>query len=272
MPVYQIVILMIAAGILFPFIGGPLLILATFKLKSPTRIVYFQPGTMALPLDVKQFVVPACRQLVRLGFRPVAYFKLPNLVSNAESINVLLINEATSEGAMVNCLYADALIGTIKTKYVEFYTRFRDGVTVQTNNSKQLSAFTNAPDEHTIQFWDTQDVGELYRRHVAISKALGTGPRRNRLAEEFRDDVGDYLQEAVVREPADYQVELGLLQRVKGGYTTTLKGAVLFTWKEMWPWKLFRKAARRSEARRWLDEIGDALDDDLPVDTLDFAD
>ena len=250
--------LVILVLILLPYIGGPLLILSTFKFRFPTRIVFFDPDTIALPRDVAEFVEPAREKLIALGFRPEAYFCLPDVIANVKSISVLLVNTGTNEGAMVSCIYAETVgISTlIKTKYVEFITRFRDGVCVQTSNSPELGAFRHEPNDHTIQFWDLHDVAELYRRHQRISERLSAAPRKLRIVDEFRNDVEQYLQTAVLQEPLEYQVQVGLFRQVPDGYRPTLKGALVLTWQELWPWKYIRKQARLREARRWLEEIG----------------
>ena len=249
-----IVVLVVAV----PYVLGPLLILSSFKLKSPTRIVLLDPQGLKLPRDVKQYLQPVCAQLGELGFEPVAYFCLPDLVPNAKSISVLLQNDDTADAAMTNCIYSD-VVGTrtiMKTKYVEFVSRFRDGVVLQTNNSRELSAFRDEPECHTVKFWAAQDEAELYRRHLEIGKLLSRAPRTLRHVEEFRGDIKEYLQAAVIDEAADYQVEIGLLRRVADGYRPTVKGAFLLTWQELWPWKAIRRTAKRREAQRWLAEIG----------------
>lgn len=257
---FEGLLMILAVLVAIPYVAGPLLVLGTFHLRCPTRIVYFDADALSIPADVSQYLTPAGEQLERLGFRPVAHFCLPDLVPNVKSINALFVNDATAEGAMINCIYATVpgQHTTIRTKYAEFVTRFRDGVCLQTSNSSQIGAFRAPPDDHTVQFWDVQEIAELHRRHRLIGRLLSSAKPWPRLVEEFHEDVEEYLQKAVLEEPADYQVQVGILRKVSDGYRPTLKGAFLLTWQELWPLKLLRKQARLREARRWLSEIGEA--------------
>ena len=96
-----IALLMITANAALPYLFGPLLIHRTFLFRCPARIVYFDADSLSLPADVSSFLLPACGTLTELGFRSIAHFCLPDVVPNAKSINVLLVNEATAEAAMV---------------------------------------------------------------------------------------------------------------------------------------------------------------------------
>lgn len=249
-----IILLLIVA---FPYVGGPLLVLLTFKYRIPANIVFFDEAELTLPQHVRNYFDPVRETLESKGFQPVAHFCLPELVNNAKSISVLFSNPEDLEGALVNCIYSETLgQHALADAHVEFATRFRDGVSVQTNNSRQLSAFLQPTDEHTIQFSGEQDVAEIHRRHSLICEQLSSAAREFRLAEEFQNDVEQYLQSAVLKEPVEYQVSLGLFRQVSGGYRPTLKGAFRLTWQELWPWKFLRKQRRRHEAQRWLTIIG----------------
>lgn len=241
-----------------PYVGGPVAILCMFRLQVPARILFFDPETIELPQEVTGFVDSARGELTAMGFEPAAYFCLPDLVTNAKSINVLLVNARTREGAMINCIYAGAQGSPTQLKhtFTEFVTRFRDGGCVQTNNSRVLSAFRQPANDHTIQFWNEKDLGTLYAMHQRISERLSTAPPILTLTERFGDDVEQYIQTAVLQEPCDYQVEVGLLRRVEGGYRLTFKGAVVFVWQELWPWKWVRRHRLRHAARQWQQEIG----------------
>ncbi|MBL8848062.1 MAG: hypothetical protein JNG89_00170 [Planctomycetaceae bacterium] len=246
---------LVLVGLLY--VGGPMAMLAMFKFRCPARILFFAKSEISLPGDVAAYMDPLSAELEELGFEPVSYFCLPDVVSGAKSISVLFSNTAAGEGAIVNCIYADSLGGmSLKDKHVEFVTRFRDGMCVQTNNGNQLSAFTAPPEDHTVQYPDVEDVAELYRRHRKICDRLTTAPRRFRLAEEFHNDIEQYIQIAVIREPIEYQVSRGLFRPAAEGYRLTVLGAFRMTWQELFPWKFIRIQRRDANARRWLAEIG----------------
>lgn len=242
-----------------PYVLGPLLILATIRFRYPAKLLFFDPDDISLPGDVAEFVYPACEALVSLGFEPVAYFCLPD-VASTNSINVLLINSATDEAAMVNCIYAGWPAAPIKSKFVEFATRFRDGMSVQTSNTRDVDAFRHPPDDHTIHFSEVEDVAALYLRHQLICERLGTTRRELKLIDHTPEEVEQYLQTNVLKEPLDYQVQEGLFRRVDDEYRPTLIGAWLLTWQELWPLKALRRAASRRNAAMWFREIESDLD------------
>jgi len=131
---------------------------------------------------------------------------------------------------------------------------------VQTNNTKELGAFRNPPHVHTFKFWHEQDVGTLYKLHNRICARLNSGRRILTLYDKFDGDVESYMNECVLAEPCQYQVEIGLLRRIPSGFAATFKGAFILTWQELWPMKSIRQSRELRKARRWLDELGKAVD------------
>src|SRR4029079_16580680 len=128
------------------YVGSPLAIYFKFRYRCPARILFFDPDKLELPGAVGAYFDPACKQLATLGFEPAAHFCLPDLVNNAKSISALFSNSRAQEGAIVNCIYAEALREqALEAKHVEFVPRFRDGVCVQTSNCRQVGAFVPEP-------------------------------------------------------------------------------------------------------------------------------
>ena len=253
----SVILVVLGLAVAFVYVGAPFVVLATFRMRVPTNIVFFDEQALTLPQHVRDYFDPAREALEAEGFQPVSYFCLPDLVNNAKSICTLLCNFENSDCAMINCMYSEMFgAHSLQTAYVEFVTRFRDGVSVQTKNSHQIGAFAEPPDDHTIQFWNEKDVNEVYRRHLRICERLSSDRRRFPFQEDFQGDVEQFLQAEVLQQPLEYQVSQGLFYRVPDGYRPTLKGAFLLTWQELWPWKSIRRQRRKREAARWLAEIG----------------
>jgi len=194
---------------------------------------------------------------MELGFEPSGYFTLPGALSNVKTINLLMMNRRTIDSAIVNCIYVEEGNGySLRNRHLEFVTRFRDGVCVQTNNSGELGSFASPPGDHTVQYWDVRDAAELYRRHQRIAEHLSTSTRWLRLVDEFGRDVQAYVSRAVLLEPLDYQVKVGRLRRVADGYVATPWGAYLMAWQLQFPWQNIRRQRARRNAQRWLAKIG----------------
>src|SRR5262245_32887030 len=162
----------VAVGAIVVYVLGPLLLLANYRMSFPPEIVYFDAKSPKLPAEIAGFLGPAREEVVELGFRPVTHFCLPNAVTNVQSFSVMLVNDETLDGAMISCIYgrSDSAAGTNlnKVHYLEFITRFRDGVCLQTTNSPVVGAFRKKPDDHTVHFWDVRHPAELYRLHQQI--------------------------------------------------------------------------------------------------------
>lgn len=245
------------AAVALTYGGLPLLLYFVFRLKSPTTVLLFQPEALQLPKEVLAYVVPAGKQLKGLGFQPIAHFCLPDLVQNAKSISAMWVNAETLEAALVNCIFAQGGGVEVKNFHVEFVTRFRDGSCVMTNNTAELSAFCSPSNHYTIKFWDIQDVNRLHRLHGLLCHQLGHAPKKLTVAEDYHGDVESYINQEVIRVPAEYQVERGRFRRVPEGYAMTVFGAFLMGWQEVWPFKLLRRQKAWHTSRNWLAKLGE---------------
>lgn len=213
-----------------------------------------------IPKSVDKYLVSARATLESLGFVPLGPLLLKNTIPNTVAIVELFVNRPKCDTAMVSYLYglADgAVVSSIK--YVEFIRRFRgDNLKlIQTNNVKRPGAFRDHPTDLNSRFPTISNIEELYALHLMIVRQEATGLKPYlRIDEEFAGDQVLFL-ETVFRESFQKQTERGWLafDDVKNRWHPTVKGAILMTWQELFPFKQLRTAHLYYRARRQLAEL-----------------
>lgn len=233
-----------------PYGLGPLLIYFTLRLRMPPEVVPFDPRESPLPEGIRPHFHAAHEQLTRHTFELVGTMILPSLMPNVKSILALYVNRTVGDMAMTTFIVATNNLTELKTSYVEFVTRYSDESVVQTNNSRELSSFPSRPDEQTFQFWDIADIARLYGVHRQIVERFGGAARPIiPLDTEYRGDAVAYVGQGVLERTFERQLDTGYLRRVPEGFAPTIKGAVLMTWKELWPWKALRRKQRKTRSQ-----------------------
>ncbi len=246
--------------IILPYFAMPFVIYNLIRFKPPFEVIVIDPQTEQLPEEVRQNFHHAYLQLVELGFELKDTMFLPNLIPNVKTLFALYHNPSTTDMAMTTFMMASqegaGAAGTIKNKYVEFVRRFTDGVRVQTNNSKELSSFPPMPGEATTQFWDISKISRLYQLHCfLVEQTPSSGIPEDRLQTEFRGNAAAYINKVALEEVYEEQVGTGYLVFSNGEYRATAKGAFLMAYKELWPFKAFRKMGRKRRAKEILQEL-----------------
>jgi hypothetical protein len=255
---YTIVLIVVGAVLLIPYVLGPILIRFTLRQSAEPEIVPFDVDDPELPDKVATYFRRVSEALEPLGFDVVAAMALPKQVPRVKAVLLMLANRTSKDAALASVLYAQQPDGTqVHNAFVEYVARFRDGTLVQTNNSKELNAFAPRPDQITTQFPMVRVAGRLYRLHQAmVERHGGTGRKILRLDEEFHGDAVAYLAQSLVEE-LDSQIETGYMYRSRQepAYWPTWKGAFLMTWGQLWPFKAIRRARRDRKARQLMAEL-----------------
>ena len=70
-----------------------------------------------------------------------------------------------------------------------------------------------------------------------------------RVDEEFQGNAKEFLRQVVLVECFEDQIATGYLQTADVGWRPTVYGALLMTWKELWPFKSIRTAALHRRGR-----------------------
>jgi hypothetical protein len=245
----------LAAVVLFPWVIGPVVIrLAQWE---STRI-------WLVPVDPLGANTPAAigragPELKRLGFARVRTFQMVDAVPNASAYVSVYFNDKSLDVAKVNVAVAPSR----EVSYLVFGSELADGSEVYTSN---LAVPIVTPPlgwpVRNLAFPGVDDPARLYAIHRARVK---NEPRRRPPV----DDPHAYLLRTETR-ALDHHVERGYFYRPAEGRRQfpTWKGAVLMTWKSVWPVPAVRRALKRLRAwlalrRLAIDEQGDLRDDEL---------
>jgi hypothetical protein len=181
--------------------------------------------------------------LATLGFSP-PFRGANHAIANIRACFSLV--EHPKDGALAFVLVTQgAHVGT--SAVVTFRTDFADGWHVYTSNGGMIPRTPNRPQIDGVRFAGMQDVRELYELH------------RFRVAERARgvptvsltrgnEPLAFQAQES--REVHDFWVRAGYYDLVDGpALRFTVKGAILASWRGLFPWKqitTWRNAAKAS--------------------------
>lgn len=256
---WEFLLLIITVLFLFPYLGGPLMILTTMRIQAEPELVPFDSEDELLPREVTNFFHRTVAALQPTGFEVVTGLALPSPVTNVKTLLLLLANRLTGDSAMVAVIHGQT-IGPIQLKnpYVEIVSRFRDGTVLQTNNSQDFGAFPPRPGFQTFRFPMVADADRLFRLHQGLVRRHegNTSGKILRLDEEFHGDAATYLTFAMAEEmTAARKAGYIYLGQDEINYRPTLKGAFLMTWQELWPFKAIRKLRRKQKALNLLSEL-----------------
>jgi hypothetical protein len=253
-------------AILTPVLIGPIVVRR--KLQQPARPVLepIDPANGDLPGPVERFFEYVARALSSEGFEVLGYFYVGRQVVNVKALIAYLEKPTTQEGALAAVIYLKIgeKLYQITANRVEFFTRFLDDVSVATNNGRVIGIFGRVPGRTFVQFVGEDDLSRLYRLHRAMVDRFGSNSRP---LVRGNADVAEYLCGTMVRE-LDDQVQTGYYFRdVEADlYCPTWKGAILMTWKLLWPISWIRRARvhlRAARLRREAEAQLSALDADI---------
>jgi hypothetical protein len=140
-----------------------------------------------------------------------------------------------------------------------FQTRFEDGTDVGVGNNALTVGLPSLPETTYVWVPEVRDPRRLYRVHEQVRDGLGAGKQRLPIG----PDPADFLEVARERILAHY-VATGyfFLDAARCAYRPTWKGAVLMSWRLLWPIRPLYRAWRRRPSRKLLRELGVSLDPD----------
>ena len=238
------------------YLGGPLLIYFTHRQSARPNLVPFKPGVTPLPADVDQFFHSTSWALAQQGFEIASGMFLPSQVESVVVALIYLVNRQEQDGVVAVAMHNKTPGMQTTMFHTEFVTRYRDGRVIQTNNAQPLSAFPVPPECTNSYLPSVRDPVELYRLHQAICRREGTGPKLLKLDAEFGGDAIKYMAAAILEE-LEAAAKAGYMRLDAAGatYKPTLKGAVLMTYGELWPYKGSRLRRRANRERELLAEL-----------------
>jgi hypothetical protein len=252
-----LVLCLLAALMLAPYVLGPVLVKARFRHYPMPRLTALEEGD--IPEDVEQVLARYDEGLTALGYVTCGRRRM-DAVTDVSAFIAVLVNPDTKTMACASALVhrKGSGFGSVTASSVEFYTRFSNGREILTNNSRQPLPFGPVRGQAVIRFVDLDDVAELVRLHDLrvrlANRGEGVLPAPGKEFDRVADATVRWLEAQQAR---------GHLQRDSRdeSYRLTWKGAWKATWKQLWPFD----AMALKRARQMAEQVSEALRDDPTV-------
>lgn len=242
-----------AAGILSPFILGPLLVHTTHWSSLDPGLVSFDPDGPASPEVLRSHFAKTSADLDHLGFVPERYYQTKQATPNAEGAVLLYRNHETWEIARV--LTAASNNATISSSFTVFCSEFSDGTEVVTSNKANARIYPpRKPPFHGRAFPQVDEVSHLLVVHRARVENLAAGRIP---VDPVGDDPDGYIRRVDFDVPYAHHVACGYayVDEMARVQRMTWKGAILATWKLLPPIKQIGLAWERRMSARELGNL-----------------
>ena len=248
----QVLLIWIVGFIAFMYLVAPILIKFSQKLNAQPE---FQPlDITTLPPQAAQFLWTCQQALESEGFTTVAHLSWENSAPNVFPFVTLSMNRTTQVKALASAFYVVSTNGVKLTAcYVEFITRYQQGIVLQTNNNRPPGAFKYGPEQKTLRLPEMQNPHTLYAIHLRRMALLEGNPIEPLPLPGTEISV----QEQRMIEDFEEQVKYGLLYLDPGvtAYRPTWKGAYRMTWSQLQPVKYLREASEQNKSKAALRDM-----------------
>ena len=241
-------------AVLITVVLGIVLGFALLAIRAPIRVRLnnwhsadsrYEPcGGNSLPPDLTQTVA----DLRDLGFVVRGHWRLTGHSTATGQITLMEHPQALD---LAKLLVTAA--GTRRQFAILFQTRFEDGTEVTTANNQLSVGLPSLPETTVLWLPEVHNARQLYAVHSQVRDSLGGAKKRLSVGQ----DPAAFLSEGRHRHCAHF-VKTGYyyLDETRGVYRPTWKGAVLMTWRLLWPIRPFYRAWRRWPTRELLREQG----------------
>ena len=232
--------------VLFPFVVGPIAVY--LKHRTPARRTFIQIPEQ----DVLYCTSPAFAQHVQaiteLGFTRVANLHSPG--GQTKMFMTILRNDATRDFAHVTEIVAfmnGSIVPVTRLQYMEFATEFENGLEIDTNNSVQPGVFSEIPLKRINRLAGIEDPALVYSIHRSyvngVNSPLKTLPEPGMEVDAIHEGMAKDLER---------QRSFGFLKfdSATDNYSPTVKGAVIMTWRLVWPVGAIRRQQMYQNAKR----------------------
>jgi hypothetical protein len=233
------------AVLLLPFIAGPIHMWR--HLWQDADPDFAPEDEAALPNGARRIVA----ELLALGFADLGTWR--HLGANRATGQVALLEHPdTLDVAKV------LVVSSHRSRSVSlvFQTRFADGTEAVTANNRVMAGFPALPGITVAWLPEIRDPDELCEVHEQLCDALAQGQHRLGVGSEPAKFLRDESHRIHAHWVATgyYRLDDGC-----GVYRPTWKGAVLITWRLLWPIKPLFQAWRRHQTSRLLHRLGIAV-------------
>ena len=249
-------LLLLALVIGVPWIVTPLKLKQTHWTTADPKYEPFDLQSEQTPQPVTESVAAISPQLESLGFTNRGHFRISGSVPNGGTHVTLFENRQSRQYAKLFSTFTTAgELRTVRTTALAFFTDFDDGLTLATANNKTrpLTPRIRAHPGSLAVPW-IGDPRRLYEIHNACITHFGNGASRVNIP--IKDPI-DFLRKSHRKETAKF-ADCGYYHLDEDAqiYRLTWRGAILMTWKLLWPIKPIRAAFALRRSARMLHELG----------------
>lgn len=246
--------------LLYPvyYLVAPLITYRKLREEADPDPVRIDTHQTPLPPAVRDYFNHVEQILRSSGFKRVDDIAVSGQVPNVAANVRLFVNHEKSDMASCTAMYANVgSTWTMKSQYVQFATCYCDESTYVTSNCEIIPIFPPRPRVHINQITRVTHPDRLYAVHELITReASRTQKKTLPLIEQFNGDAEAYQRSTMIDELKD-AAQAGYLYLAESQqvYRATLIGAVLMTWKLLWPWKQLKLSMRERNADRILAQL-----------------
>ncbi len=249
-------LLLLALAVGVPWIVSPFKLKQTHWTTADPNYEPFDLQSEQTPRPVTESVAAISPQLETLGFTNRDHFRLSDSVPNGGVHVTLFENRQSRQYAKLWSVFLTAGgVRTVKESSLAFFTDFDDGLTLVTANNKTrpLTPRIRVHEGSLAVPW-IGNPRRLYEIHNACITHFGNGASRVNIP--INDPI-DFLRNSHLKETAKF-AESGYyyLDEDARVYRPTWRGAILMTWKLLWPAKPIRAALASRRSARVLHELG----------------
>jgi hypothetical protein len=202
-----------------------------------------------LPTEVAGYILPRIPQLQTLGFECVGCYDCGVLASNTQRFIAYFCNRTTND-------FANVSVATSPQKlagYLEFSTRFGNGVALETNTNSVLPLTPDNPEVRVFRLPEIKEPRKLYQLHKSLIEKYANGQWAQ--GEPKGQEIQRLVRVLENYGPRHAKMGYMYLAPDEETYLLTWKGAILMTWRGLWPTSLLRRAIHKYEMRSELESL-----------------
>lgn len=259
LPVRAVLRVLHAADDIFTVVLAPL-DLVTRYVRGPgvllsTSVMRVEPARTVARTDEHR-IPPRARDALAAMETAVmsAGFGLPHRITHGnpaelKSVAALLEHAGTGDLATVICIVSGDSAVPKLTQVITFLTELADGHRVYTTSSSVPTMWPPPPGHDSVRLPHITDARELYAVHrfrvERGAHAASARPTTRGATEAERLAYTDREAQASQR----HLIQIGYREPSADGLRLTRRGAVLSTWRGLWPWKQWTAATQQRRAR-----------------------
>ncbi len=226
---------------------APFLVRSGFRFRAHCKPV--PVPVEELPTEVEGYILPRISQMQTLSFECIGCYDCGVLASNTQSFIAYFCNRATNDFANVSVAISPQKLAS----YFEFSTRFGNGLGLETNTNSVLPLTPDNAEVRVFRFPEIEEPRALYQLHKSLVEKYANG-------QWAQGEPKGHEIERLVRVLENYGPRLekmGYMYLAPDGetYRLTWKGAILMTWRGLWPTSLVRRAIHWYRMRLVLESL-----------------